>query len=655
MPFWWRRRNRWYKPRTYRYRRRRWPKRRPRRRLYRRRNRTTTRRRRRRRRTKVKKKKQYLKLLQWQPDSIRKCKIKSIDILLFGANGRQYRNYTTNLNEWTVEKTPGGGGFSTTVFSLQFLYEQHMLKKNIWTSSNVNFDLCRYTGCKFIFYKHPYIDFVLSYKRQYPLSLSFADIMNCHPYMILQSQHKIIIPSMKHNPKGKPYVKKKMKPPKQMTNKWFFQDMFSDKPLILLTAAVCDLSMPYLGPSGENTLISLTCLNIHNCYDLGNWGAPEYKPYSTFTGTKVKYKPRKASAETEFQLGSTGVGYSDGWFSKQLLQAEYIAFTSDKKVPPVYYARYNPAIDDGVGNSVYLCSVSTSDFNKPASDKVLIASNKPLWMLLFGFVDYVRHIKRPVETMSIYYLVIETKYIHATFTGTRTYLHIPLDLSFIEGKGPYNSLASDKWLTRWYPTLVHQQQSMNNIVKAGPFIPKPDPTKANWELHYNSTFFFKWGGAQDTTKAVTDPAKQSDWITPDNIQQTIQAVDPKTQVPQSLLHTWDFRRGSITETALKRMYQHLPTEQLTSTDGEDLPPKKKAKYTSQQPVLQEEETENQTCLHSLFEEDTCQEEKEDQQSLRHLIQQQQQQQQNIKHNLLHLLTKLKKAQLQLQLHSGLLE
>ncbi len=364
-----------------------------------------------------------------------------------------------------------------------------MLKKNIWTSSNVNFDLCRYTGCKFIFYKHPYIDFVLSYKRQYPLSLSFADIMNCHPYMILQSQHKIIIPSMKHNPKGKPYVKKKMKPPKQMTNKWFFQDMFSDKPLILLTAAVCDLSMPYLGPSGENTLISLTCLNIHNCYDVGNWGAPEYKPYSTFTGTKVKYKPRKASTETEFQLGSTGVGYSDGWFSKQLLQAEYIAFTQDKKVPPVYYARYNPAIDDGVGNSVYLCSVSTSDFNKPASDKVLIASNKPLWMLLFGFVDYVRHIKRPVETMSIYYLVIETKYIHATFTGTRTYLHIPLDLSFIEGKGPYNSLASDKWLTRWYPTLVHQQQSMNNIVKAGPFIPKPDPTKANWELHYNSTFF----------------------------------------------------------------------------------------------------------------------------------------------------------------------
>nr|UHK04077.1 MAG: ORF1 [Torque teno midi virus] len=655
MAFWWYRRNRWYQPRRRRYRRRKYYKRKPRRRLYRRRNRTTTRRRRRRRRTKVKKKKKFLRLLQWQPDSIRKCKIKTIDTLLLGANGTQYRNFTTHVNDWTTEKTPGGGGFSTTKFSLSYLYEQHTLGKNIWTTSNINYDLCRYTGCKFIFYKHPWMDFVVEYQLQYPMTLNLGDYYNTHPLSLLLSKHKIIIPSIKHNPFGKRYVKKKIAPPKQMTNKWFFQDSFADKPLVLLRAAVCDLAQPQLGPSGENTLVTLICLNIHSCYDRGDWGGTDYKPYSTWSGNTVNYTDQRGTSKTE-SVKSDQQTYSAGWFTKQLLQARTIDFTTSKKVPPVYYARYNPNIDDGIGNTVYLCSVSTSDFNKPASDKTIIASNKPLWKLLFGFIDYIVQIKKPAETLSIYYLVIESKYIHGTPDGTRKTLHIPLDMSFIQGKGPYNSLAPDSWLNRWYPTLLQQQNSINHIVKSGPFVPKPDPTKANWELHYNSTFFFKWGGAQDQTKQITDPSKQADWITPDSIQQTLQAVDPKSQIPQSILHSWDFRRGEVTETALKRMYEHLPTETLIPTDSEEGPLHKKARYTSQLPALQEEEKEETTCLLSLCEEPTWQDqETQNLQTIQHLIQQQQQQQHNIKLNLLKLLSKLKRSQMNLQLHSGLLE
>lgn len=502
------------------------------------------------------------------------------------------------------------------------------------------------------------MDFVVEYSLQYPLTLNFGDYIDSHPLNILLKKHKIIIPSKKHNPKGKPYVKKKIKPPKQMTNKWFFQDMFSDKPLVLLKAAVCNLTQPVLGPSGENTLITITCLNIHTLFTAGNWANKNYEPYSTYipSHNKISYTTYRDETK-EFTLGTDSkIKYTDGWFSPTLMQAKTINLTTTDKKPPIYYARYNPNIDDGKGNTVYLSSTLSIDFNKPSSDKTIIASNQPLWKLLFGFTDYIIQIKKPAETMNIYYLLIESPYIWGTPSQSKYTLHLPIDMSFVQGRGPYNSLAPDKLKEMWYPTLLHQQLSMNNIVKAGPFIPKPDPLKANWELHYNSTFFFKWGGAQDTTKQVTDPSKQQDWITPDSIQQTIQAVDPKTQIPQSILHTWDFRRGQITKPALKRMYEYLPIEQIIPTDSDQPTTPKKAKYTSQAPALQEEKKEEETCLLSLYEEPICQEPQDQNlQTLQHLIQQQQQQQQTIKHNLLQLLTKLKRTQLNLQLHSGLLE
>lgn len=63
-------------------------------------------------------------------------------------------------------------------------------------------------------------------------------------------------------------------------------------------------------------------------------------------------------------------------------------------------------------------------------------------------------------------------------------------------------------LLHWYPTLEQQQQSISSIVCAGPFTYKPNPTQNNWELHYKYCFYFKWGGAQDNNKQITDPSKK---------------------------------------------------------------------------------------------------------------------------------------------------
>nr|UHK04286.1 MAG: ORF1 [Torque teno midi virus] len=661
MAFWWQRRRRWYNRRNRPWRKRRRPYyRRSRRRFRRPRYRRTTHRRRRRRRTKVKRKKKFLRLLQWQPDSIRKCKIKGIDILLLGYNGTQSRDYTTIMNRYTYPKTPGGGGFSTTIFSLNFLYEQYELRKNIWTSSNANFDLCRYTGCTFKFFRHPWADFVISAQLMYPMSLTFNDYMETQPLRLLLQQKHFVVPSFKNKPGGRPYVKKRFKPPKQMTNKWFFQDSFSEKPLLLLRSAVCNLQHPFLGPQGENEGITLTCLNIQFLYISAAWGsATESTPYnivSTYTGTTATYKPKLAAQDKQMNLEHTRVQYKGGWFSTEILSAYTVKANGPTQYQPTYKVRYNPKIDTGKGNSVWLSSVSTDSYDKPHIDKLLLVREQPLWLLLFGFVDFITQYKKLQETEKVYYLMIETPYFKPYRNDTRyNKTHLIIDNTFVSGVGPFNSTPTDYMLTHWYPTLEQQQQSITSIVTAGPFTYKPSNSENNWELHYKYSFYFKWGGAQDNNKQITDPSKKNEFPTPNPQQQGVQVTDPRQQIPQSLLHSWDFRRGYLTKTALKRMYEHLPTEQIISTDSELHSPHKKLKLSCQAAHLQEESTEETCCLQTLFEENTCQEIPQEETSIKQLILQQQQQQQIIKHNLLLLLSQLKNNQLELQLHSGLLE
>lgn len=563
------------------------------------------------------------------------------------------------MNNWTYPRTPGGGGFSTTIFSLSFLFEQYMLRKNIWTASNIGYDLCRYIKSRFYFYRHPWADFVVKYTLMYPMTLNFQDYMNTQPLQMLLAQHKFVVPSLKYKPHGKPYVKKTFKPPKQMTNKWFFQDSFSEKPLVLIQASVCNLKMPFLGPMGENELITLDCLNIQTAYIDGNWGqgsaSSPYNPLTTYSQTNTQYT--KGSQTKDFALLTSRINYTGGWFSKELLTADTIKTTnSNNFYPPTYKVRYNPKEDTGHNNSVWLCSIMTERYNKPTSDKILLAREQPLWILLYGFVDYIIQLKKGTETEKIYYLLIETDYFRPTQTGTLSKTHLILDSSFINGRGPYDSQVTTYMTTHWYPTLEHQQKSISNIVCTGPFTNKPEPTKGNWELHYKYSFLFKWGGAQDTTKQVSDPTKKQEYPTPDTVQLPIQIADPKTQIPETILHTWDYRRDYITKTALKRMSEHLPTPSIISTDSECHSPPKRQKLSAQLPHLQEESTKEISYLQELFKENTCQdfqEEKED--PLRVLIHQQQQQQQQIKQNLLLLLTDIKQKQRQLQLHSGLLE
>nr|UHM27128.1 MAG: ORF1 [Torque teno midi virus] len=660
MPFWWRRRKQWRSNYRFSYRKRRNRFRKPRRRFHRRRHRRATRRRRRRYKPKVRRKKKFIKLLQWQPQSIRKCKIKGIDTIILGANGKQFRNYTFAINEWTPPTTPTGGGISTAKYSLAYLYEQFILGNNIWTTSNCDYDLVRYTGASFTFYRHPRIDFIVVYQLQYPLTLSPQTLQDTHPRNLLLQKHKIVIPSLKLQPWGKRYIKKKVKPPKQMTNKWFFMHSFTETGLVLLKAAACDLGFSHLGEQGENELTSFYSLNIDTFFTHGAWGqAQPYFPISTWSPTvAVQYTPQKGPEQTYNITSQPDItrDYEKGWFSSILLTAKKFTKPSPD-LKPLLGCRYNPKIDTGKNNYVYLLAVQADKFDPPSHDKILITWGKPLWLLLLGWTDYIRKLRENINFMKTYFLVIQSP---ALAVGTRKSTPdkpvIPIDDSFLQGKGPYNTDADNYMKEHWYPCLMHQQQTINNIVKTGPFIPKAEGKISNWELHAKYSFYFKWGGSTNTNDKVCDPANATTYPGPDPISQTVQIVNPKSQIPESLLHIWDWRRNFLTKKAIKRMSENLPPESTISTDSDLSEPHQKKRKTTKVPSLQEKETKEKICLQQLFEGNSYQEipQEEIQDPIQQLIYQQQQQQQHIKHNLLNLITCMKETQLQMQIQTGIL-
>nr|UHK06789.1 MAG: ORF1 [Torque teno midi virus] len=658
MVFWWQRRKKWWRGRRRPFYKRKYKTNKRRRRFRRPKRRRTYRRRRRTRKTKVRRKQQKIKIAQWQPEKIVKCKIKGLELFLLGAEGKQFACFTTDRDDWVPARNPGGGGFAVDRYTLQSLYSDFVLGKNVWTKSNLMLELCRYTGARIKFFRHQYTDFVVNYSLQPPFDLQKDTYMNTHPYNLLLRKHSKIIPSRKTKPSGKRTVTIRIKPPKTMTTTWYFQETFAKATLFQLNIAACNLNYAYLPPTGTNQLISLLCINTQ-FYQRGSWGnaSRPYNPIGTMQTTlTVQTDPyditKKKTVTIKQDTYLDSINIKTGWFQTDLLRAYAI---SEQNVIPITAVRYNPTIDTGKGNSIWLKSTIVDNYDKPSKDKDLIITDKPLWMLLYGFLNFVQQIKKDPTFLRSYVLLLESPFV--TYISHLTHeKFLPIDKSFIDGKGPFNEPATHYQRQHFFPTLEHQQQAINAIVESGPYIPKySNERESNWELTGLYTFYFKWGGTQNPDEPVADPATQGTYITPDNLKQAVQIVNPSKQVPASILHCWDYRRGLIKKSALQRIIENQETDTDFQTDaGSQAPPQKKKRYNRQLQYMPEEEEEVQESLLNLCKESIFQE-TQDPQQLYNLIQQQQQQQQQLKLNLLNLISNLKKKQRMLQLQTGLLE
>ncbi|AJP36570.1 ORF1 [Simian torque teno virus 32] len=272
----WRRRRRWW-PR-WRWRRTRW-----RRRVYRRAAGRALRRRRRRRkvrrrrywrwrrrrratyrrwpRRRRRRRRKTLRLTQWNPTTIVKCKIRGWFPLLETGLGRQAFNFTTHSEDIPGEKHSFGGGSAYAKFSLQLFYQEFQRNHNWWTGSNRELDLCRYLGTSIRLYRDPDISYIVSYNRDTPVVLNTLTYMSCHPLLQLLSKHHIIVASQRERPGKKRYVKLNIKPPHLMLNKWYFQQDFCPVSLFVIRASAIDLQWTWIDPGKPSPVVNFKILD----------------------------------------------------------------------------------------------------------------------------------------------------------------------------------------------------------------------------------------------------------------------------------------------------------------------------------------------------------------------------------------------------------
>nr|UHK05490.1 MAG: ORF1 [Torque teno midi virus] len=666
MPFWWRRRRKnWYGIRFRRPWRRRW-RRKPRRKLYKRRRARKPYRRRRRRRYKVRRKRQKLPIFQWQPDSIRKCKIKGLGTAVLGAEGTQMNCYTAEKVQFTPPKVPWGGGLGIENYTLNYLYEEYSYKNNIWTASNKLKDLCRYINTTITMFRHPETDFVVAYSRQPPSTLNKYTYPSAHPQMLLLDKHKKIILSTASKPTGKYKTKFTIKPPKQMISKWFFTKDFAKYTLFTLKAAACNFRYSHLSNKNQNMLVNIYSLNT-TFFQIPNWANASqptaygfYHPYATVqvpldyinekgVNKKIGEQWRKSHQDAYYD----SISWNQGWFNSDFLTAQRITTTLHQPtaVKPVTISRYNPNKDSGDGNKIYVVSTFAANWQQE-SDSQFTITGLPLWLGLYGYLTFIKQMK-PKDYFLTHVVVLKSPAIYCYPEIGSCDLYVPIDYDYLYGRKPYQQTLTDQAKKLWYPNIEWQRITLNAIVESGPFIPKySQETNSTWELKYTYISRFKWGGPQISDKEVKNPKDLDTYDVPDTIQTTIQIVNPEKQTPETIFHPWDYRRGIIKETAIKRMCENLSTD----TEFQCSPAKISKKKERRGAALQDpqKETEKmQEYLQCLCEENICQ--TSETQDLQQLINLQQEQQQRVKHSILKLLIDLKKKQQALQYHTGLLE
>lgn len=517
---------------------------------------------------------------------------------------RLANNYIMYESSITPEHQPGNGGFSVIKFSLETLYSMHEQCRNWWTQSNDNLPICRYLGTTITVYQSEHVDIVLRYDNTFPMVSGPLTYPSCQPSIAAMLPHSFIIPSKKSQKLRKTYIKIRIPPPPQLQTKWYFQRDFFKTPLFTLFTTPTSIDHYYISSQASSNSITIETINTTlfqnrnfatiptTGYSLSTNGTVQTYLYATdvegqphadeliaLANTKID-KPGQAFTEL---TGVTWDNYKNStqyWgnpFYKDYLTGDVHLYTAEKD-PKSFYSqfstnheitnanqikklneplrfgfRYNPYRDTGKSNTGNLNKIYLLSNNKqgqgwdPPADTDLILEGFPLWIGLFGYVDFQKKLQKVTGIDNNYMVVIDTKSLSPPY-------HKPIvliDNSFITGNSPYITGVHETDKERWYPQTQYQQQSINNIVHSGPGTAKLEGQKSA-EIKCKYSVHFKFGGNPAKIHHVENPAELPIYPIPRNQCQTTSLQNP-TQPIEYYLQQFDQRRGIITGPAAKRL------------------------------------------------------------------------------------------------------
>nr|UGV36907.1 MAG: ORF1 [TTV-like mini virus] len=600
------------------------------------------------RKYKPKRKLRYLRLKEYQPQNIKKCKIKGMLQLFACGPNRLNKEFSSYLNSFFPEHNQGGGGWSAYKFTLESLYEQRELLRNYWTQSNVQLPLVRYCGCKFKFYRAEDIDYVCYYNVCLPMKVSVYDFTSAQPSNMLMKRKKIIVPSKRTNPHRKGYITKRIKCTELFQNKWYFQSDIYKTPFLILITTACSLDRMTLNPRSKSSNISLNALNLdifknHNFQNIPvgtqPWGPKAgYWLYGTLNADdnpQIKNLIFLGQTKT-YQKGNT-LGSSTNWTNynngKQenfgnVFHKDYITQTvgvfiattppneqfwthKEKRIndkdntvqsfkitkltqPLIVTIRYTPERDKGYKNKIYLVKdTDTTESWQEPEDETLIHTGYPLWCLLWGWTDWCTKIKSRLQVEDSTILVIETD-----TTWPKKEKLVLIDNTFIQGTSPWQTQTLypvDSQM--WHPVVKFQEAQIETICETGPFTAKTYNNSI--EAHCEYRFYLKWGGCTTDVQHITDPGEQEHFPVPNYQLQGPEIQDPE-QDPKNEIWNFDIRRHMLTARAAKRIKTDFSTPKITLTGSALSADIKQAPSSPQEtPTPEEEETTPQQQLQLL--------------------------------------------------------
>nr|UGV34164.1 MAG: ORF1 [TTV-like mini virus]UGV38794.1 MAG: ORF1 [TTV-like mini virus] len=621
----------------YRYRRRYWNRyRRPRKIIWRRRRRRTYWKR---RRNPVRRKLKSLILRTYQPQTIRKCKIKGFIPLFWGPVERMPHNYELYEMAIAPEKIPSGGLFSIKNFTLEALYAENKYLRNIWTHSNNNLPLMRFCGAKIKCYRSLHIDYILSYGTSLPMGANLQTYQSMHPGIHGMIKNKIMVARKRDNYYRKPYITFKTKPPDPLINKWYFQQDMAKIPLLQIRSSASSFDQYYTDYRAISTTINIFYLNIGliqnsnfkriptsgysprqqggdkiYLYHITTKTLPSKIPIQTiiFLGNTNKNQPGK-TIPSDIDISTLNKYPEADWgnpFYKTYLQKDTQIYMSTKtlsylinnkeNISNTFFTqthmleatRYNPFRDQGTKNKIWLQSIKedSDGWNPPQAPSIYLSEYLPLWCLAFGFEDFQKKNNRVTSVDTDYMVVLQTNYDKPTIVQT-----LPIiDVQFIQGKSPYEDGPSPLDADRWYPSLQMQQTSITAICSSGPGSPKQAPLN-NLEAKIEYCFYFKWGGNPPPMDTITDPKDQPEIHIPTNLQQTNSLQNPAND-PAMYLYNFDERRNFLTKSAIKRLQKDYKTKTTFVTDGSLFQAPIQAQEDSSEETTSEEEEETENLL-----------------------------------------------------------
>nr|UGV34378.1 MAG: ORF1 [TTV-like mini virus] len=580
-----------------------------------------------------KRKLQKITVKQWQPTSIRNCTITGHLPLILCGQHRIPHNFTLYAESIVPEKESGGGAWSFIQLTLRALWDEFTKYRNWWTKGNNGYPLVKYRYTKLTLYRSLDTDYIVQIIRCPPFSVTRESYLDTQPSRMLMNIHNILVPHLGRKNYRKNYITKKIFPPSLWQNKWYFQQDVCNTPFFVLKTAALSLDQMYQPNTSVSNNLTLTTLNT-DFFQNPQWlydGTEGYIPKKVRQGSQWKnvylYTATHQTPESNIQNWDTFIRLAN---TKTMTEGTKIQHYTNNTDDPKYWGnpfhpthvelnryyysftkvhsksetfdgsqlyyifeklRYNPLSDSGKGNKLYFKSTSLykGTFDDIPDDSKIIIEEYPLWLMFWGFTDWIEKSKPINQIKQNYQLVVKSKFLNP---NRQTYVLLDeyftqMDLTHMQ------PTETDKSI--WHPKYEFQTYTESDIAGSGPAAPKLNKSKSI-ECTCKYKVKLKWGGCPAPMESISNPCEQEKYPTPNSVYIGHEIQDPATS-KEHFLYEWDEKRSLITPKAAKR----LKTDSIFDTSFAEfgaLNPDHQEEAQATSPTPSEEE-EDETLLRQL--------------------------------------------------------